>query len=179
MRTVDAVPNEADPLCRVYERFRRPLLSFFRRRSSEEAEDLTQEVFLRLAASTDIRRVERPDAYIFQTAANLLKDRHRRLSARAADTYLSIDILAATQQCPASLVDLLDPERIALGRADAAQVAARLSALPKRTRDIFILYRLEGMRQRDIAAALGLSLSCIEKHLVKAMASLCEDRDVT
>ena len=65
-------------------RFRGPLMSYFKRRvgNHAEAEDLTQQVFMRLLAADDFERVEQAEGYVFTTAANLLRDRDRRALRR-------------------------------------------------------------------------------------------------
>ena len=70
-------------------RFRPALMAFFLRRirNFSEAEDLTQEVLLRVAQKSETLDTGRPDAYVFQIAANLLRDRARRTNVR--DAYLS------------------------------------------------------------------------------------------
>ena len=70
----------------IVDRFRGPLKSYFRKRvyGAEEAEDLVQDVFCRIAAQGDADRMENPEAYIFQIAANLLRDRARRESTRSS-----------------------------------------------------------------------------------------------
>ena len=47
-----------------------------------------------------------------------------------------------------------------------------LRELPERTRHIFILARLENIKQVEIARGMGLSISAVEKHLRIAMAHL-------
>jgi RNA polymerase sigma-70 factor (ECF subfamily) len=42
----------------------------------------------------------------------------------------------------------------------------------ERTRDVFLLVRLENMKQAEIAARLGISVSAVEKHLAKALAQV-------
>ena len=56
-----------------------PLLKFFRKRThnSSDTQDLVQQVFLRLAQSRQQGKIHNPDAYIFQTAANALRDHYR------------------------------------------------------------------------------------------------------
>jgi RNA polymerase sigma-70 factor (ECF subfamily) len=53
-------------------------------------------------------------------------------------------------------------------------VLACLDALDERTKNIFILFRLEGMRQKDIAAAYGISVSTVEKHVMAAVLHLAK-----
>jgi RNA polymerase sigma-70 factor (ECF subfamily) len=44
--------------------------------------------------------------------------------------------------------------------------------LPARTRDIFVLFRLDQLKQSEIAARMGISVSAVEKHVVRAVAHL-------
>jgi RNA polymerase sigma factor (sigma-70 family) len=146
--------------------FRPALMAFFMRRlaNTAEAEDMTQEVFVRLAANapTDLRS---PEAYLFQMAANLLRDRARRERVRA-------DYRRRQAGWPDAEVDPLDPLRIATDREQLALLTAGLQELPERTRSIFVLYRLEHMEKRAIAEAFGLAVSSVDRHLTKALAHL-------
>lgn len=148
------------------QRYRHALMAFFVRRIRDrnEAEDLTQEVFTRLAARS-ARPLENPDAYIFQMAANLLRDRSRRCDVRARFSHtLSLD--------PCADREVLDPSRVLLGREELRCVAKALEQLPLRTRSIFLLYRLENMTRSDIGGMYGMSVSGVQKHLEKAMLHL-------
>src|SRR5690242_18080932 len=65
-------------------RYYAPLGSFFRKRvhNAPEVQDLVQQVFLRLAQYGEISELHNPDAYIFQTAANTLRDHYRHRASR-------------------------------------------------------------------------------------------------
>jgi RNA polymerase sigma-70 factor (ECF subfamily) len=65
-----------------------------------------------------------------------------------------------------------DPERIEAARRSLAALVARLMDLPERTREIFILYRIENVARRNIAQAFDLSLSTVEKEIARATAYL-------
>lgn len=147
-------------------RWRPALMSFFLRRVRDhaEAEDLTQEVFARLLGSNETITTS-PDAYVFQTASNLLADRARRARVRA-------DYRDSIGQSEDYGVEPLDPHRHVAGRAALETFAQSLDDLPERTRTIFMLYRLENVSQADIAEALGISSSAVKKHVAKAMAFL-------
>jgi RNA polymerase sigma factor (sigma-70 family) len=163
--------QQLDDLCR---RFRPALLAYFLRRAPNpvEAEDLAHDVFLRLAG-VPLEQLRSADAYIFHVAANLLRDRARRWKVR--NDY------AATQVAAADTEELewhaFDPERIEVGRRSLAALVARLMELPERTRDIFILYRIENVARRNIAQAYGLSLSTVEKEVARATAHLMLHRE--
>ena len=66
------------------------------------------------------------------------------------------------------------------GNADAVvlyddlrhQLDAIIDALPPRTREVFAMSRNDGMRNKEIAAALGISEKVVEKHVTKALAAL-------
>lgn len=149
-------------------RFRPALMAFFVRRLANhaEAEDLTQEVFVRLAAMP-ADRMNHADAYVFQIAANLLRDRGRRERVRA-------DYRRGVTMSDGRGVEPIDPDRVLAGRQALGQIADVLRDLPERTRAIFILYRIEAMAKREIAASYGISVSAVDKHLMKAMACLID-----
>ncbi len=161
---MQAASNEH--LVQLERRFRPALMAFFMRRigNHAEAEDLTQEVFARVM-SMPAGQMAHAEAYVFQTAANLLRDRGRREKVRHEyrDGVLSQ---------PEYRIEPLDPGRVLAARESLGQVAAALKEVPERTRSIFILYRLEQMKKRDIANAYGISTSAVDKHLMKAMAHL-------
>lgn len=140
------------------------LIKFFSRqlRSSADAEDLTQEVFIRLACA----RVEiaRPRFFAYRIAQNLLRDRARheliRFQHRSEVAHREED----RTDC--------DPARVLIGRESLAVVDDVLSALPDRTRRIFLLYRLENLRRAEIASLFGVTVSAVEKHIARAAAHL-------
>lgn len=148
-------------------RFRRPLMSFFLRRASShsEAEDLTQQVFLRILG-TQPDRIENPEAFVFTVATNLLRDRGRK-AARMGHGGETLDS-ALIDELKADLVEDRSPERVLLGRESLADALRALDELGERTRDIFILFRLENMKQSTIAELYGISASTVEKCVVKA-----------
>lgn len=148
--------------------FRPALIRYFARRTGNhaEAEDLTQEVFIRLAG-TDMPEVRSRDSYIFATASNLLRDRARRDRVRA-------DYREDVQRMPELGLDPLDPHRVAEGHAMLRELHAGLAELPERMRRFFTLYRIENVPKKTIAAAFGVSESTVEKEVIKAMAILID-----
>ncbi|WP_293381834.1 sigma-70 family RNA polymerase sigma factor [Phenylobacterium sp. SCN 70-31] len=149
------------------QRFRPALIAFFLRRirNHSEAEDLTQEVLLRVAQRGAEIDAARPDAYVFQIAANLLRDRGRRQKVRAA-------YQAALASNDAAWVEERDPDRVLQAKQSLSTVLGALQELPDRTRTIFVLFRLENMKQREIADMLGISVRTVEQHVVRASVHL-------
>ena len=151
-------------LAQFHRDYRPALMAFFLRRSQthSEAEDLTQEVFIRIA-SLDEQQLRSADAYIFQVAANLLRDRARREKIR-------VEHAVGTRASDGFGIEQLDPHRVAAGREQLQLLSAALAELPERTRQVFLLYRYENVPHRTIAESFGISVSAVEKHLYRAMA---------
>jgi RNA polymerase sigma factor (sigma-70 family) len=148
-------------------RFRPALIGYFRRRLKDgvEAEDMAQEVFLRMLRRGNVQELEDIRGYLFETASSVLVDRERRGAVRQRSNHESFD-----PQTHAS--ETLPMERIFIGREALNKASLALLELPERTRTIFILRRLEGMRYAGIASRLGISVSAVEKHMVRAVAHL-------
>lgn len=146
------------------------LLRYFQRKGFRppDDEDAVQEVFIRLARREGLaEEVDRLDSYLFATAGHVATDLHRMGKARAAGRQ---DVYDESRHAPADL----DPGEIFEGRETLRAVIVALRELPERTRTIFILARLEHMRQGEIARRLGVSLNTVEKHLCRAAGYLGE-----
>jgi RNA polymerase sigma factor (sigma-70 family) len=150
-------------------RYYGPLASFFhkRTRNADDVQDLVQQVFLRLAQSPRFDEIRNPEGYIFQTAANALKDHARRRSVRerfSAGQPLENDDEHSE----------FSPERILQGRESVSRVADALRQLPERTRDVFVLRCFEGLKCAEIGRLQGISVRAVEKHLAKALVHLTQ-----
>jgi len=148
-------------------RYRSSLLRYFQRRVGDrvEAEDLVQDVFVRLTQRGNLDAIEHLTGYVFEAAASVLRDRHRRRRSRSADVHDEYDVDRHGG------VDF-PPDRVLGGQERLRQASAALLELPERTRDVFLLRRIEGMRYQDVAARLGISVSAAEKHMQRAVAHL-------
>lgn len=165
-----AKPSDAELKRQLDARFRRPLLSFFSRRvhNHAEAEDLTQEVFVRLLGSASVADVVNADAFVFKIAANLLRDRGRKAARWRFMESVPADDESLIHQLTQDLVEDRGPERVLLAREQLAAALKALDELGERTKNMFILFRLEHMKHRDIAALYGVSESTVEKQVMKA-----------
>lgn len=166
---------DADETTALDHAFRAPLIAYFAKRvqSRSEAEDLTQEVFIRLLKRPDRHAGRTLGAYIFTIAANLLRDRAKSAAPLNGRSVQSLDpMLDEAAAAAPGLVDNRDPERVLAGKETVESVIEALYELDERTRDVFILSRLENMQQRDIARLHGISVSMVEKLMMKAIAHL-------
>ena len=149
-------------LWQVLEENRDALLRYLRAHGAgESAEDLLQELWLKLSSS-DLGPVAAPRSYLFRAATNLMIDRRRaETQSRARDQQWSG--LADRQSISAA--NDPGPERELDGRRRLALVERGLASLPPRAVSVFRQHRLEGRTQREIAAAMAMSISTIESDL--------------
>ena len=167
-------PEEGGARKATLEALRAPLTGYFRRRVREQDDvpDLVQEVFVRLSTRGELDGIDNFRGYVFQVAASVLTDRQRRRTVRHQDAHVELD--------PERMGEPeIGPDRILAGREALKAALAVLETLPERTRTIFVLRRLEGMRYLEISARLGISVSAVEKHMVRAverLATIGDDR---
>lgn len=150
-------------------RFRPVLLNFFLRRVKDlaEAEDLAQEVFMRMLRRGNISFLEHARAYLFETASSVLLDRARRRSVRHSEVHERFDAAVhGGEDFPC--------ERVLVGQETLDRAFMALLELPERTRTVFVLRRLESLRYQDIVRRLSISVSAVEKHMVRAVTYLTE-----
>lgn len=163
----DGVVAEAiSDLERLNRTFRPALIAFFSRRAAShaEAEDLTQEVFARLAQSK-AETIDSTDAFIFRIASNLLRDRWRERRVRNA-------YRAEAEGSYDAAIDVLDPHRIVAARETIDVLWAAIQALPDPTQQIFILNRVENVSKQIIADNFGFHVRTVEKHITRALVFL-------
>ena len=158
---------DQEALRQLADQFGMVLRHFFMRRihEREELDDLVQEVYIRLLKRGRVQEVEDLRAYLFETAASVLTDRARKRRSHRAEVHEPFDPAEhSSEEFPA--------DRVLIGEETLTRASRALLELPERARTIFILRRLEGLRYQDIAQRLGISLSLVEKQMVKAVAYL-------
>jgi len=133
-------------------------------RSREDAEDLIQEAFLRLHIYCQTHEVREQEAFLVRTVQNLSVDCHRRAHR---DLYVDDPVEALP------LLDLrLTPDEDVAVQQRLEQVRAVLDALKPRTREVFLMHRIEGYSSAQIAERFEISVSAVEKHIARAVLAL-------
>ena len=160
----------------MLERYHRELLNFLSRQVNDRdtAADLAQESFVRvLAAQQAGQAVLDMRALLYRTARNLVIDQHRRNEVRKHD---DLDALPEDQH-PSAPQHLQPEEALASSQVIRAYVAT-IEALPARCREAYVLHVFDELSHAQIAQHMGISVSMVEKHVVRAMVAckICERR---
>lgn len=130
-----------------------------RGRTSDDADDLVQEAWTRLATYDRQTPVAKPEAFLMRAALNLSID---TLRARALHgEQLLAEELQLVDTAPSAEATVLARERV-------VRLGVCLGRLGERTRTIYLENRIEAMSYQQIAQRHGLSISAVEKHIARA-----------
>ena len=141
---------------------------FQRRAGPADAEDLVQEVFLRLQARREGGSVGNIERYLFRIANNVLISRYRAGQARGQGTAEALDEANAP-------IEEVSPERILIGKQEMARAVVAMRNLPPRAREAFIFHRFNEMTYPAIAARMGISVSAVGELIMRALERLTEE----
>lgn len=123
-----------------------------------EVDDLVQETYAKLIMLENVSAIVNPRAYVFQTAYSILINHVRRSRVVSFQAVHDIDQLGV-------MADEATPEDTLIGRDELYRLAQAISGLPGKIRDVFVLRRVKGLSQREVAKTLNLSESTVEKHM--------------
>lgn len=159
-------------LVQAFRDYEAELIQFLsaRLRSSTLAQDLTQELYLKIRALDDGPVVRNSRAYLFRMASNLALD-HLRGERRRAE------LLAEARSFLGEESDMVTPEQALIAREELARLRRAMEDLPPISRRIFRMSRFDGLSQREIADRVGLSPTAVFKHIRKVMDHLATVRD--
>ncbi|MDQ8023668.1 MAG: sigma-70 family RNA polymerase sigma factor [Moraxellaceae bacterium] len=160
----------------MLERYHRELLNFLFRQVGDRdtAADLAQESYARvLGVQSAGQAVLDMRALLYRTARNLVIDQHRRAGVRRhedLDAIPEVEHPAAPQH--------LQPEESLASRQIIRAYVETIEALPLRCREAFVLRIFDELSHAQIASRMGISVSMVEKHVVRGMLAckLCERR---
>ena len=140
------------------------LRAWLRRRRIDglEVDDVVQETYAVLSALPAVGHITSPRAYAFQTAQSLILRHLRRARIVRIDSIGDVESLTAALDEPS-------PEQQASARQQWRQVCAHIDRLPVKCREAFVLRKIDGLSQRQIAQRLGVSESTVEKHIGRAL----------
>jgi RNA polymerase sigma-70 factor (ECF subfamily) len=132
------------------------------RRGNADVDDLVHDTLIRAITTQNWREVGRPWAFLRSIARNLLIDSLRRQKVVTIELTGDWDSNAFADDAPG-------PEAELLARDDLKRLGEAIAALPPQQRKVFIMRKVQDLNIPTIADRLGLSVSTVEKHLVRAL----------
>ena len=142
---------------------------------SDQAEDIVQDaIHNMIRAGEKIETLESPQAYLYRSAYNLGLDRIRKqIRHQAYVQEVGMRNEGMQEEEGGSL------EKSVVAQQDIALIQDALDKLPPNCRQAFLLSRLEGQTHKEISQRLGVSVSTIEKYIMRTMKYLSEKFEVS
>lgn len=133
----------------------------------QDVDDVIQETYAILAAMADVSHVRQPRAYVYSVAQSVVLQQLRRAQVVSIEAVAEIERVASSgeEACP---------ERTASSRQELARIGALIDSLPDKCRQAFVLRRVEGYSQREIAQRMRISENTVEKHICKGIRVLMD-----
>lgn len=136
-------------------------------RSLADVDDLMQECYARLLRERERGAVRSNRAFLFTVARNAVRDVIRRRAV--ADTF------AVTENDRSGVLEEgSDVADLVSRREELALLTEAIRALPERCRHVFLLRRVQGRSQKEIAACLGISENTVETLVAKGVRRCAE-----
>jgi len=127
------------------------------------AEDVVQEAWLRFGAAAENRPLEEPVGFLYRIVRNLAVDGRRRLTREGRTVEADHDAVDVPLDYPS-------PEAEAVAREELRLLRRAIAELPERTRVALEMRRFGGLKLREIAARLGVSVTVAHEIVAEGIA---------
>lgn len=153
------------------------LLGFITKRTGDShlAQDILQDIYLKLESQGSNTEIKYPKAYLYRIANNLIID-HQRFQSKFVDNSSN----EVTDENNGDThtneqINEISPEAQLAHQQSLDIVTNAINELPDKTRDVFKMQRLQQVDKADVASQLGISVNMVEKHLRRAV-QYCRDK---
>ena len=138
----------------------------------QDIEDVVQETYLRAynaeqQNSASGATIDYPKAFLFKIAKNLALTELSKKSRHITDYIEDIELSLLSEQGATTEEELEAREHINI-------ICEAVTTMPERRQKVYLMRKVHGASHREIADTLGISISAVEKHLLKAMLA-CRD----
>ncbi len=138
------------------------------RASPDEAQDLVHEAYAKIIAYDGWAEVANPSAFAVRVLGNIARDALRRRKVVSIEAGGDLERFRLVDEQP-------DPEACAVYSDELRSLHALIESMPTQMRRVFTLRKVYGLTQNDIAVRLGLTVSTVEKHVVRGL-RFCSER---
>lgn len=135
---------------------------FYRCGNIELAEDLSQDVFVKLWEHRENVKIETVNSYIYSIANNLFNNEFNRSKVRLNFINNRLD----------SDKNAESPEFLAELKEFDLKLQNTINEIPEKSRTVFLMNRIDELTYKEIASSLGISVKAVEKRMSKAIAHM-------
>lgn len=157
----------------IYEKYRRRCYLFIKSyvHSSTAAEDLASESLIKLWEMSKRQVLGNPAAALYAIARNKALD-YLKHQAVIQSAHINISFRSKRElEQRINTLEASDPDKIFVSDIEKI-IEETLASLPRKTREIFEMYRLRDTSKAEIADVFGISVKGVDYHISAALASL-------
>lgn len=153
----------------MYTEIRSSLMRFAFRyfKHPQEIEDVVQEAFVKIVEAKHRTDIQHPKSYMFRTVRNLALKQLHKSDYRLTDTVGDFLPETVLHETPTLEHQFESRQRFEL-------FCRAVRQLPVKCQKVYILRKVYGFSQREIAERMGISLKTVEAHLTKAIVRCTE-----
>lgn len=158
----------------LFSRHERAVLAHVRRfvRNQARAEELTQDVFVRVYTTKRYTPDTRFKTWLYRVATNVALNELRRPEHKQRLESMDAKAAGAPGSAEAMATESPSPDATVAGDQLAAQLSAALDALPPKQRAAFLMARQDALSHQEIADALSTSVSAVKSLIHRALETL-------
>lgn len=127
-----------------------------------EIEDIVQETYVRVCQFDRVGDIRHPRSFLYRTARNIALDHVKRSESRSTVSLPADEEEHGDADLPQAGFDVSDQ---AAARQEFEIFCEAVQRLPLQCRRVFVLRKVYGYSQREIARALDIGESTVEKHI--------------
>lgn len=136
-------------------------------RNRADVADLLQDVYVKVYDAALTQRPKSTKSFVFMTARNLLVDRVRRDKVIPLEAVEDLDALGAAADAPG-------PEAHSIAREELRRLQTALDQIPARAREAFVLFHVENLSQREVAARMNISENTVGWYLKTGLEEIAD-----
>lgn len=164
-----ALQNSQQAYRRLFIRLHKPLLRFAYGilKSNDDAEEAVSDVFINLwQKRQELTAIESPLLYIYTAvknrSLNVLAKQKRQEAADASQWLVPLNSVS------------FNPEQLMISQETILRIRKAIDELPARCRLIFLLIKEDGLRYREVAELLNISVKTVEAQMAIAMRRMAQ-----
>jgi RNA polymerase sigma-70 factor (ECF subfamily) len=131
---------------------------FYKTQNIEKAEDLMQDVFVKLWDNCKTVNLLTIKSFLFTIANNLF-----------LNDYKHSKVVRNYKNLPKENKEIQTPEFIIIEKEFSEKLKLTISSLPEKQKEVFLLNRIEKKKYKEIALMLNISVKAVEKRMHLAL----------